>query len=62
MNVELTLVNLTNILIGKPMQKRLRKGLGVGGRILLQWILKKWVSVLGIGLIWLRIGSIGEYL
>ena len=35
-------------------------GVGVGGRTVLEWTLKKSVSIRGIGLIRLRIGIIGE--
>ena len=34
--------------------------LGVDGRTILEWTLKRWVSMRGIGLIRLRIGVIGE--
>ena len=34
--------------------------LGIDGRTLLEWTLKKWVSMRGIALIQLRIGIIGE--
>jgi hypothetical protein len=30
---------------------------GVGGKILLKWILNKWVTKVCTGLIWLRIGT-----
>ena len=46
--------NAFKILTGKP------TGLGVDGRTILEWILKKWVSLRGTGLIRLRIGIIGE--
>jgi hypothetical protein len=36
------------------------EGLDVTGRIILEWILKKYTSIRGIGLIRLRIGIIGE--
>ena len=42
---------------GKPTRKRPLGGQGVDGRTVLEWILKKYV---GIGLIRLRIGIIGE--
>ena len=49
------------ILTGKPTGKRpLWKSSRVGGRTILEWTLKKWVSTRGIGLIWFRIGIIGE--
>ena len=43
----------TGTLIGK------REGLGVDGSTMLEWILKKYVSTRGIGLIRLRIGING---
>ena len=36
------------------------EGVGVDGSTILEWILKKWVSIRGIELIRLRIGIIGE--
>ena len=45
-----------NILSGKPRRK---KPLG-RPRTILGWTLKKWVSIRGIGLNWLKIGIIGE--
>ena len=41
-------------------QERDLRGLRVDRRTILEWILKKWVSIPGIGLIWLRIWIIGE--
>ena len=35
-------------------------GLGVDGRTILEWTLKKWVSIRGIGLIRLGIGNVGQ--
>jgi hypothetical protein len=35
------------------------KNVGVGGRIILKWILKKWDGEALTGLIWLRIGTRG---
>ena len=50
-----------NIYIYANLQQRiLKEGLGVGGRTILEWTLKKWESIRGIGLIRLRIGIIGE--
>ena len=37
-------------------ERDLKGGLGVDGRSILEWILKKYVSIQGIGLIRLRIG------
>ena len=48
------------ILTNKPIGNRPLGGLGVDGRKILEWILKKQVSIRGVGLIWLRIGIIGE--
>ena len=48
------------ILTGKNLQEKiLWRGLGVDGMIILEWTLKKWVSMWGIGLIWLSTGIIG---
>ena len=44
------------------LDRDLQEGLGVDGRTILEWILKKWVSIRGIGLIRLRIKVIGEHL
>jgi hypothetical protein len=41
-------------------ERDLLEGLGVDGRTILEWILKKYVSIRGTGLIRLRIGIIGE--
>ena len=46
------------ILTGKP--RDLQEGLGVEGRTILEWILKKWVSIREIWLIQLRIGITGD--
>ena len=45
------------ILTGTPAGK---SPLGVDGRTILEWILKKWVLIRGIGLVRLRIGITGE--
>ena len=48
-------------LIREEFQQRYLLGdLGVDGRTILEWTLKRWVSMRGIGLIRLRIGIIGE--
>jgi hypothetical protein len=41
-------------------ERDLLEVLGIDGRKILEWTLKKQVSIQGIGLIWLRIGIIGE--
>ena len=48
------------ILTGKPTGRDLWEGLGVDGRTILEWTLKRLVSMRVIGLIRLRIGIIGE--
>ena len=48
------------LLTGKPTGKRPLGDLGVDGRTILEWTLKRYVSMRGIGLIRLRIGIIGE--
>ena len=48
------------ILTGKPTGKGPLGDLGVDGRTILEWTLKRYVSMRGIGLIRLRIGIIGE--
>jgi len=35
---------------------------GIDGRIILRWILRKWDVVVWTGLLWLRIGTVGESL
>ena len=51
-----------NILTENLQERDLWEGLGVDGRTILEQILKKYeyVSIQGTGLIWLRIGIIGE--
>ena len=48
------------VLISKPTGKRPLGRLGVHVRTILEWILKKWVSIRGIGLIRLRTRIIGK--
>jgi hypothetical protein len=48
------------ILTVNLLERDLWGGLGVDGRTILEWTLKRWVSMRGIGLIRLRIGIIGE--
>ena len=50
--------SVLKILTGKPLD--LYEGLGVVGGTILEWILKKLVSIRVIELIWLRIGMTGE--
>jgi len=37
-------------------------GLGVGGRIILRWIIRKWDVVVWTGSSWLRVGTGGGHL
>ena len=48
------------ILTGKTTEKGHFGRAGHDGRTILEWILKKYVSICGIALIQLRIGIIGE--
>jgi hypothetical protein len=48
------------VLVGRPDGKR--PDLDIDFRIILKWILKKRVGVAWAGLIWLRIGTVGEVL
>jgi hypothetical protein len=45
------------ILVGEPEGKNHCEDLDVGGRIILEWILKRYDGVVWNGLIWLRIGT-----
>ena len=47
------------ILAGKPTGGDVQEGLSVDGRTKLESNLKKWLSIRGIGLTWLRMGIIG---
>jgi hypothetical protein len=48
---------IQKILVGKSECKRSLEDLGVDGKIILEWILKKWVRRMWTGFIWLRIGT-----
>ena len=50
------------VLVGKPEGKRHLEDLGVGGRMTLKWISKKWDGRACTGLIWLRIEAGGGLL
>jgi hypothetical protein len=52
--------NAHTILVGKPEGKRHSEELGVDGRIILKWILRKLGWKLWTGFIWLRIGNSGK--
>ena len=52
--------NAFKILTGKPTGKRLLEDVDVNGRTVLEWNLRRLVSIRGIGLMQLRIGIIGE--
>jgi hypothetical protein len=49
-------------LVGSLRETEHLEDLGVDGRIILKWILKKWDGVAWTGLIWLRIGTGGGLL
>jgi hypothetical protein len=48
------------MLTGTPKERVLSEGLGVDGRTILEWILKKYISMRGTVLIRLRIRIFGE--
>ena len=50
------------ILTGNLQERDIWGGLAVDGRTILEWTLKRYVSMRGIGLIRLRIGIVGESL
>ena len=54
--------NAFKVIAGKPRRKRLLGRPKVDGRTILEWILKKELSVGGLALIWFWIGIIGELL
>jgi hypothetical protein len=43
-------------------ERRLLEGLGVDGRMILEWILQKWVGRVWTGFTWLMIGFSGGLL
>jgi hypothetical protein len=50
------------VLVGKPEGKNNLEAPGVGGRIILRWIFRKWDVGPWTGSIWLRIGRGVEHL
>jgi hypothetical protein len=54
--------NAYKILVGKPDGRDHSEDLGIGGRIIIKWILEKSGLGVWIGSIWLRIGTSGEFL
>jgi hypothetical protein len=50
------------VLVGKPEGRRRWGDPGVGGKIILRWIFRKWDVGLRTGLSWLRIGTGGGHL
>jgi hypothetical protein len=48
--------------VGKPKRKRPSGRLGVGGRIILKWIVERWDGMIWTRLIWLRAGTSGGFL
>jgi hypothetical protein len=51
----------TRLWLGNLRERDHFRDLGIDGRTILKWILKKWGGV-GIGFIWLRIGTDGGLL
>jgi hypothetical protein len=49
--------NAFKILVGKSESKSQSKDLDVDGRIILEWIVKKYVGRVWTGFIWLKLGS-----
>ena len=54
--------NACRILVGKGEGKKPLGRSGVGGRMILKWILKEYFGRVWIGFIWLRIGTSGRML
>jgi hypothetical protein len=49
--------NVYKILVGKSEGRDHSEDLGIGGRIILKWILEKYCGRVWTGFIWLRIGT-----
>jgi hypothetical protein len=54
--------NTYKILVGKPEGKRRFENLGVGGKLILEWILGKLEGKVCTGIIWLTIGTSDGFL
>jgi hypothetical protein len=54
--------NAYKIVVGKPEGKDHSEDLGVDGRIILEWILGKYVGKVCTGCIWSRVGASGGLL
>jgi hypothetical protein len=54
--------NSYRILVEKPEGKYEAEDMGVGGRIILEWVLEEWGGKMWSGLIWLKIGTGGRLL
>jgi hypothetical protein len=48
--------------VGRPEERKYLNDLGVDGRTIIKWIVKKWGGEALIGLLWLRIGTGGRCL
>jgi len=55
-------IGVCRVLVGKPEGKRALGRPGLGGKIILRWVFRKWDVGLWTGSSWSRIGTGGVYL